>query len=194
MKNDLVQAFELMVYCMADQSGTTQPGIQRIHDPKLLVEMLNYCKKQREEAEKYFTPTIEDLHVGYECEVLPINESLGWEAGKLSYETGHEGPGVYNLYPFWYTTRKGKYGRIKTMIHDFKQIRVPYLTQEQIEKEGWTFQTDTWVVSSFRKGKYILYFEPKSKKLRVYDNGYVFDGYCPSINEFRTIMKFLNIQ
>lgn len=158
--------------------------------------------------QNYFTPTIEDLRVGYECEVLPINESLGWEAGRLSYYSGYEGPGLYNLYPFWYTTRKGNYGRIKTMIHDFKQIRVPYLTQEQIEKEGWAYERANGLVIAltFKKDNYILDWYWNDKKIVIrkikemcpgsmkFELEQLYKGNCPSINEFRIIMKLLNIK
>lgn len=210
MRSDLVKAFELMVYFTDDLSGKTEAGIRRIHDPKLLAEMLNYCEKQREESQKYFTPTIEDLHVGYECEILPINESLGWERGKLSYYSGHEGPGLHNLYPFWYTTRISNYGRI--MIHDFKHIRVPYLTTEEIEKEGWDAwkgEGDVtpydllmyWGAYKFEKPNYILIFSWRQRDITIYkkpdvfkNTEQIFKGSCPSINEFRTIMKLLNIK
>lgn len=212
MKNDLIKAFELSLlaagfipagYSSGTTSSITQPGIQRINNPKLLQEMLDYNPyASKKEDPKYFTPSIEDLHVGYECEVLPINESLGWEAGKLSYYSGHEGPGLYNLYPFWYTTRKSNYGRIKTMIHDFKQIRVPYLTKEQVEKEGWIERIG---LNDFYKNDYRMLFGRsiednnvvKSTHLHVYHTRLkyiLYEGSCPSINEFRTIMKLLNIK
>ena len=74
---------------------------------------------------RYFTPEIEDIHIGYQCEIL-------WNQNMLSEDN-------------WY---KIEIGDNQTKDFDFidyierienSKLRVPYLTKEQIEKEGWIF-------------------------------------------------------
>lgn len=72
---------------------------------------------------KYFTPLIEDIRVGYECEIPSMifqNETMvDWR----SYVLKHHDLKYY-------------FGELKE--EDLlKRIRVPYLTKEQIEAEGW---------------------------------------------------------
>src|SRR5687768_16490771 len=62
-------------------------------------------------SSNYFTPSIEEIRVGYECETInPV----------------HRGE--------WYPTTINK-GNI-SWIEFLDCVRVPYLTKEQIEKEG----------------------------------------------------------
>jgi len=151
---------------------------------------------------KYYIPEIKDLHVGYECEIqdAPIIESNWtfptdrytvrtniWYSGKLTYHA------IENIYK---------------SVRSLKDIRVPYLTREQIEKEGWLLSQDSILTDDFGisifginalKNKSIDY-TPKNHKLVIktylYNPEapeYLFYGICKSINEFRTIIKLLNI-
>lgn len=160
----------------------------------------------------YFHPKIEDIHVGYECEVLPINESYGWLKGKLQFRKGYEDKGnphsLYNLHPFWYITQKreGDYGPITILVQTMEQIRTPYLTFDKIMEEGWflmgadnTDYRHYWFV----KGRYRLRYLPMmpyniSCYLQIVCEGNdnfefntVFKGKCNCINDFRTILKLL---
>ena len=66
----------------------------------------------------YFVPDIEDIRVGYECEIKPTgSEELDWMPYVINGDTA-----------FKYYKTKGK---------GATSIRVPYLTKEQIEAEGW---------------------------------------------------------
>ena len=68
----------------------------------------------------YFVPDIEDIRVGYECEIKPTgSEELDWMPYVINGDTA-----------FKYYKTKGK---------GATSIRVPYLTKEQIEAEGWVF-------------------------------------------------------
>lgn len=75
---------------------------------------------------KYFTPDIEDIRVGYVCEVNYHYPEVVWEESTVSD----------NFHFQNWTSR----------IAD-KAIRVPYLTKEQIEAEGWIYKgksIDIW--------------------------------------------------
>lgn len=158
---------------------------------------------------KYFTPKLEDIHVGYVCEILPVGKPHTWEKGTLRYETGHEGAGIMNLNPFWWTWKliDGAYP-VKIQLHNLENIRVSYLTTEQIEAEGWTkndypvwrnrmgFQKDNfflvldlsgdtpWINMIVKDPSLLTIVNPETFRVTLP---------CPSINEFKTICKLLNI-
>jgi len=120
---------------------------------------------------KYYTPDIENIRVGYKCEREETIE-------------GYK-PYIFDL--------QGVRDYIQFEISDYKDffIRTPYLTKEQIEAEGWE-----WMTTYFYKNHKRLNYDYTSNRLWVwdmFDNKY-FDGYCPSVNEFRTINKLLNIK
>ncbi len=144
---------------------------------------------------KYFTPDIEDIRVGYECEML--NGYGEWKPFKFEKYLYYEGVGV-----------------------DFGKMRVPYLTKEQIEAEGWEAAREkspfTGEQYKFRKiiGEketgvfnqdhiYTLeYYGQGTQNLKIHlewesscnkFNGYMFCGTCKDINTFRYICKLLNI-
>jgi hypothetical protein len=201
-------------YLNYDASGFT--GIQRIPFTSLLKDLLDFAKKKADEEKKYFIPTIEDIHVGYECELLPVNEEA-WYKVRLQYRHGYEDKydpnSLYNLNPFWYGyVPVEMYGRdfpVICRVKDLDHLRVPYLTEEQIKKEGWTYKHANGLVIAltFTKGKYSLNWFWNDKKILIHkitdswaghpgnvDVEKVYDGSCPSINEFRKIMKLLNIK
>jgi hypothetical protein len=126
---------------------------------------------------KYFTPDLEDIHVGYEGEVSYLHEDK-FTPFKLRHaeETSDFLTGYYN-----------------------RKVRTPFLTKEQIEKEGWIDQKDRDMSENmgflFKSELGDIQYWTTNKRLNVSikSTGYRFDGYCPSINEFRTIMKLLKL-
>ncbi len=88
-------------------------------------------------------------------------------------------------------------------------FRTAYLTKEQIEAEGWTYIQDDFLVNVlkrvpthywFVKNGYGCTLYPDKNIIAIEDNRThmmiqprFYDGPCPSINEFRTICKLLNI-
>lgn len=135
---------------------------------------------------QYFTPSIEDIRVGYKCEIwwnenmLPENK---WcEVKALTGDTED-----FDIYDF--TSRIEK-----------NEIRVPYLTKEQIEKEGWEPERSK-PARLWKKGEYgLIYGNPlvifqlsdrdPSWQPREYT---LFRGTCKDINTFRYICKLLRI-
>jgi hypothetical protein len=119
-------------------------------------------------TDKYYTPDISDIRVGYECEI---------SSGRRHWIT-------YIILPEDFHR-----------INSYFKIRTPYLTKEQIEAEGWK-ETDTpEFFDSVKNDRYYLNWEPKFRWISIGDNegqdGY--SGKCPSINEFRYILRLLGI-
>lgn len=172
------------------------------------------CSRSTEvpKNDDYFRPKMEDIHIGYECEILPINESYGWSKATLQFRKGYEDKSnphsLYNLHPFWFTmqAREGDYAPITIMVENLEHIRTPYLTFDKIMSEGWFLMgadnTD-YRYCWFVKGRYRLKYLPMmpyniSGFLQIVCEGNdnfefntVFKGKCNSINDFRTILKLL---
>lgn len=132
------------------------------------------------EDNKYFTPSIEDIRVGYECE---INWVSGWKKHILN-ESLH----VYSTHNVFVTAAEA----IKR-----ENLRVPYLTKEQIEGEGWQLDYSRNVSSGviYCKNKNTAWYFTKDNLLWIRDknDATLFQGECKSINEFKTLMKWLKI-
>lgn len=131
--------------------------------------------------EKYFTPDIEDFHIGYEFEMKVFGDEDEWVKGicKSSIDD---------------ICCKDSEGNI--WINE--AIRVPYLTKEQIEAEGWK-ESDTLgffdkIVDP--KDRWFIDWEEEEQFITIGDNenevGYT--GPCKDINTFRKIIKLLNIK
>lgn len=141
--------------------------------------------------EKYFTPDISDIRVGYECEYYLGNS---WHEHVVeSLYTDRDGYGIFELEQY---LQEGS-------------LRVPYLTKEQIETEGWYRIDDEFPIQKFKHLKYvtveviynygnyhlfitipgtIMYADPP-----IYYRGNIFSGECKDINTFRWICKLLKI-
>jgi hypothetical protein len=129
---------------------------------------------------KYYTPDIEDIHVGYKCEILRYKEWCDYTIGIEDFETLD-----FDLF-----------------------IRTKYIDKKDIESEGWRF-VNTGTEHFHRFDKIVNHREVKrlieikydyeTKILKVgFDCGnffdcMLFDGNCPSINEFKLIIKLLGI-
>lgn len=132
---------------------------------------------------KYFTPDIEDFHVGYEYEYEDIIPS-----GSSDYFKG-----VIT-----------KPSEIENLFQGFEtgmRVRVPYLTKEQIEAEGWEQDERYNDEKHFYKNNIYLrlYIGYHYNKIIAYtisifnEDGILFKGNCKDINTFRKICKLLEI-
>lgn len=143
---------------------------------------------------KYYRADIHDIRIGYECE---INHSLGYSDKytptiiELKDENG---------------TYSNEISNIVDMIDDgYGEVRVPYLTKEQIEAEGWIitfreFKPKPYKVDwiNAKKGNYNLWINLAMHNsmllgIQKTKDSILYRGKCPSINEFRYICKLLNI-
>ena len=139
---------------------------------------------------KYFTPDIEDFCIGYECE---IRTPTRWKSGKF--------PEILEL-----NSELDEFGKDSLMKAAHAILRVPYLTKEQIEAEGWKEN----VLNNNEKA--LLLFLKNGYELRMYKNyicrfsilivgagiipnwdKVLFEGKCKDINTFRKICKLLEI-
>lgn len=146
----------------------------------------------------YFVPDIEDIRVGYECEIKPTgSEELDWMPYVINGDTA-----------FKYYKTKGK---------GATSIRVPYLTKEQIEAEGWKSYDLSkgfayrYGVPSFRHGftkdNYILVLDTRKYHIEImaldvlkidflpeFPEHFRVTIPCKDINTFRYICKLLKIK
>lgn len=144
---------------------------------------------------KYYTPEIEDIFIGYEMETCYCKQD--WE----KYIVGDEIDAAHFFESY-------------TMDAYPTEYRTPFLTKEQIEKEGWiedwgepnTLNEHFFYKDSFKdktrrltlgKGEFhdkiIPYIRIFSYWENPHDILYKYQGFCPSINEFRKICKLLGI-
>ena len=151
--------------------------------------------------EKYYTPSIEDISIWGIYEFYNNRDFYFSEAEDGWF--GRQYIGQYNIATLQFLINK-------------KWVRVPYLTKEQIEGEGWVFGThrfqndDLELEDEFREGFeksidentwFILELIPNEIRIekRWYRNSVaqiwepIYKGKCPSINEFRKICKLLKI-
>lgn len=127
---------------------------------------------------KYYTPDIEDIRIGYECEV---NNAKGYKKTFEPLCIDYKIDGGY----------KDEIGEIIAMIDDgYGEVRTPYLTKEQIEAEGWEWVN---IDQCFIKNGIELYLEEDNKIAILKQPEFLYQGKCKSINEFKTICKWLNI-
>lgn len=165
---------------------------------------------------KYFTPDIEDVYIGYEHETysiglqminsrfLPDNErddELKWRPRIIKC-----GSDILNLEASSYPNEDEPYKSFKTLWKDY--IRVPYLTKEQIEAEGWKQEfvypqgASIMIFGKLNKG-YELMLPAEdhhiviTKVWTLFDDqvkrDHIFKGECKDINTFRKIIKLLKI-
>jgi hypothetical protein len=149
---------------------------------------------------KYFTPDIEDFHVGYEFQGKVYGEKDEWVNCLYSKPTDE-------------MFCKDSDGNI--WVND--SIRVPYLTKEQIEAEGWKYYQTIpdsifsksyveyykdveWfkIVISISETSHYLTIEKVFQNVRA-GNGLqefrntMYNGECKDINTFRKLCKLLHI-
>lgn len=130
--------------------------------------------------DKYYTPEISDLFIGYECEIntKDITGVDKW----IAYTIGDEYHEV--------TMSRAKFG-VRSGL-----TRTPYLTKEQIEAEGWKYEWWEKGTRNWSKGDIVLTTFDGFDRIKInYPGTYqLFDGKCPSINEFRKICKLLIVK
>jgi len=129
--------------------------------------------------DKYFVPDIEDLRIGYEFEFQGIPK--GWH--KMIFKEDD------SLIVMKYNIEK---------LSD--AIRVPYLTKEQIEAEGWKEiskynyeKINSNITAYYGDDHYLWIMHPGKTILGEDYLANSFKGECKSINEFRYICKLLKI-
>lgn len=126
------------------------------------------------EGNKYYTPEPEELYIGYSCEIKNTADAQ------------------LRFFPATITKEF-----IGTVVKISKEgIRTKYLDQFDIESLGWVFDANKEDDYKFYLNGFILYFPYAEEEplLITHRKDTVYLGPCKSINELRTIMKFLNIK
>ena len=133
---------------------------------------------------KYYTPNIEDIRVGYETTIRYIDSETD------EFKT--------------FIITKNNIGGLR-FLDNMNGFRTPYLTKEQIEGEGWIYNDRSKSSPTFFKGN----MNTGYYQLRLFDNtieikdygmsnpdrvSSLYFGKCPSINELRYICKLLKIK
>lgn len=142
----------------------------------------------KENDKEYFTPNIEDIRVGYELETNYNREQ--WEPLTITEE---------NISLFLEQWEGDAYDT---------EFRVPFLSKDQIEREGWEFMDkydsinrkvwskgNNWLVAFVEYSPWRIQIIPiDPSKEEPFEFAHKHSGECRDINTLRTIMKLLNIK
>lgn len=127
--------------------------------------------------EKYYTPSIEEFHVGFEYEIKSI-EMNDWEKVQFLFTEDHE------------AFISGK----------FYKTRVKYLDQEDIKSLGWQKKEDKPYKIEKEKYYYLMvsvvptyYIITMHNKKRMNADMILFSGTIKNKSELKRLMKQLNI-
>ncbi len=137
---------------------------------------------------KYYTPALEDLFIGYECEIKNAADAQ---------QRFNNGVVTKDFLPIII--------RIKS-----DSIRTKYLDREDIEKCGWEYDEDSIrQLPLLRFVKYesgrvcnAVWLDDEDHTIDIIQNNFnggggyysIFKGECKSINELRKVMKMIGIK
>jgi hypothetical protein len=131
---------------------------------------------------KYFTPDIEDFCIGYEYETIYLKSVWTKESLRI-------------IDACWFF-ESYQNDAVPT------EFRVPYLTKEQIEAEGWikakapivTINHDFYEIP-YIKDNFRVDYNFRNNLINIIENNgkNLFYGKCKDINTFRKIIKLLGI-
>lgn len=132
------------------------------------------------EEQKYYTPALDDLRIGFNYEIQDKIVTDVWRPNTIN-------------------TWHGYYAALSEIGNN--RVRVPYLTAEQIEAEGWTKCESLSGVVRYKKPFYSLSHSASTNNINVTqyaeEDGEAFDlfsGKCRCINDLKLICKLLGIQ
>lgn len=169
------------------------------HTSKWVMHMMACCNNgfaEQEIEELYYTPKIEEFHVGFEHEVFEIPFGISktekdgkWEKGSLPH------PGFF---------QEINWKAFVEAIEE-KHVRVKYLDQEGIESLGWTPSKDTpgvydlgnWALRHFKDTSTVSIIERDLVKSKNYMTigapSTVMHIVVKNKSELKRILKQLNI-
>jgi hypothetical protein len=137
-----------------------------------------------DKEEKYFFPENEEIYLGYECEVFQLRSK------------DEDGEYRNKWYPHIVELESDDYSYLYSTImlsSEYRPLRTPYLTKEQLEAEGWEFYAENNSDSTswyFTKGKEEMIYDFVNHKVSFNSR----EMMCKDINTFRKICKLLEIQ
>lgn len=148
---------------------------------------------------KYYTPTIEEFHVGFEYEYLGDrfnwmhdNPTKGWNKESFEHLVGDDGDSMS--------------GEVRSMIES-DRVRVKHLDQEDIESEGWGLKPEGCFGQSddgeelftfYIKEEYTM-LHTSENILRVFKSNQIgqlaclFNGTIKNKSELKQVLKMIGI-
>ena len=157
--------------------------------------------------EKYFVPEISDISLGYEYETN-YNREKKWEK-KIVNDLYCDNEGNGELQDLLTLINYHNSDILDWKINYSNRVRVPYLTKDQIESEGWRIHNlqkeikDKNCFLFYKKVNeetFIMVFDPSDSCKRIGIHQEVlkipvkhFSGTCKDINTLRQIQKLLGI-
>ncbi len=127
--------------------------------------------------DKYYTPEIEEFHIGFEYEI-----TTGYEWVKKPFT--HED---FNTFLYQHLDNAVKQ----------EQVRVKYLDKEDIESLGFTYFDNTaqYMLINNSRLRIIPYDNPLTGRFKIvhYDDAVLFHGFIKNKSELKVLLKQLNI-
>jgi len=149
---------------------------------------------------KYYTPSIEEFHVGFEYEMKPWKKG-GKDSDRLEWIKENNLTN-WNLI---YTDDVNPIFELEELIEN-DWIRVKYLNKEDIESLGFIpnkevkyyYKKDNYQISYREENHYIQVWKNEetystSSKRKVPWNHVIFDGYIKNISELKILLKQLGV-
>ena len=148
------------------------------------------------EQSKYYLPDISDFYVGYEYEYKTHDGAVHTKEymDSLPWKKSH----AHDWVDITAYINRSLTGRMQTDL-DIDCIRTKYLCKECIESLGWVYTAnnhyelkekseyggpdETWLLTHYNK----------TISIEKEDSHRSYDGECKSINELKTLMKWMKI-
>lgn len=138
------------------------------------------------EESKYYTPEIEEFHIGFEFEK--------YDERPATYKENNYVP--TNWHKFKYDLKSIRLSQLGTHLHD-KTIRTKFLDKEDIESLGWRLNPrgTYYSIEISGDGSDTQLYYTKETYLTIYDwdSQYLFRGYIKNKSELVKLMKQLRI-
>lgn len=140
------------------------------------------------EDKKYYTPTIEEFHIGFKYEFM--NGNL-WEESEMTIQDYKCSGADYEIQGSWFE---------EELLGGIRTVRVKYLDKEDIESLGWKYTPCRCLFEMYQNKEYNLYhysiaseFNDKSWIEILKDEDYYFSGEIKNKSELKKLMKQLGI-
>lgn len=148
--------------------------------------------------ELYYTPKIEEFHVGFEYEISIMKATVGYKEPVSTWEKGIYGVDSlgYNMLVGEALHRSRQTLDILQSISDKQLIRVKYLDQQDIEELGWnTLRSNiNWVRATKNSTEIIFEKNIEVPIIQIFKNmNCVFTGTIKNKAELKKLMQQLQI-
>lgn len=150
------------------------------------------------EEKKYYTPTLDEFHVGFEFELKIGNDE--WACCIWDTKMFKDGVIIHkDRFPVSLIVNENVDENDKPFTAmDYGIIRVKYLDREDIEAEGWKFESEGNLFFTFTNGQYYIRWWYNKNEIEIlYDAGALhfnrFTGFIRNRSELHRIMQMVGI-